>query len=161
MGSSHGIVSRVMGIQVRFVVLVAFRETTQNLDSLLPICVTMQLSRPSFPMLIVASARLNAKARTTACKHLLNVSMVSVSRATMAKRFRRTQVRVEAVAAQDALARSLAFEATVTNPGGQVGVELQRCRLLAHSHKIQSLAEAKAVARRKSDRETWRFEGAA
>ena len=68
--------------------------------------------------------------------------------APLAKRLRRKGVRVEVFAAEESLARSLAFEATVTNPGGQVGVELQRCRLLAHSHKAPSLARAATAARR-------------
>ena len=71
-GRSHGIASRAMVIQDRFVVLVAFREKTPGLDSLLQICVPMQLSRPSFPMRTVVRVHPNAKARMIAPKRLLN-----------------------------------------------------------------------------------------
>ena len=81
--------------------------------------------------------------------------------APLAKKFRRKGVRVEVFAAEESLARSLALEATVTNPGGLVGEQLQRCRLLAHSHKAPSLARAAAAARRRSNQETLRLEGAA
>ena len=81
--------------------------------------------------------------------------------APLAKKLRRKGVRVEVFAAEDSLARSLASEATITNPGGQVGLELQRCRLLAHSRRILSLDQTEASARRRSDQETVRIEGAA
>ena len=81
--------------------------------------------------------------------------------APLAKKLRRKGVRVEVFAAEDSLARSLASEATITNPGGQVGLELQRCRLLAHSHRIRSLAQNDALPRRKSDQEPSRLKGAA
>lgn len=81
--------------------------------------------------------------------------------APLAKKLRRKGVRVEVFAAEDSLARSLALEATVTNPGGLVGEQLQRCRLLARSHKAPSLALATAAAKRNFDQEAPRFEGAA